>query len=507
MSEISTSHQKYEAVIGLEVHSHLKTNTKCFCSCPAEFGAPPNTNICPVCMGHPGVLPVLNEQAVRLLIRAALALNCHINRYSVFARKHYFYPDLPKNFQISQYELPLAENGFVEIMVSDGKMKKIRIKRIHLEEDAGKLLHAVGATELDHSLADYNRAGFPLMEIVTEPDISTPEEAWEYLSSLKSILEYSDVSECNMEEGKFRCDANVSVRLKGETKLGTKTELKNMNSMKGVREALRYEIERQIEILSSGGQIIQETRLWDADTQTTRPMRSKEEAHDYRYFPEPDLPPLEIEDGFIEKIRSELPELPGEKHKRFISEYHLSDYDVSVLTSQKSLADYFEKATSFIPDELKGEESYKLLANWTINEMLGRFNQLKESGGEKLRDYNYQDFMPSEWLAELVQLIRTNVISGKGAKVIFDEAISKDARKKYNSIQEIVKAKNLVQITDESAVADICRQAIEENPKAVAEYKSGKERALGALVGSVMKKSQGRANPSMVNSLLKKLLS
>jgi len=488
----------YEPVIGLEVHSHLKTRTKCFCSCPAEFGAAPNTNICPVCVGHPGVLPVLNERAVELLLRAALALNCRINKHSVFARKHYFYPDLPKNFQISQYELPLAEDGFVEIKTDSGGLKKIRIKRIHLEEDAGKLLHAVGSRELDHTLVDYNRAGFPLMEIVTEPDIASPQEAWEYLVTLKNILEYTEVSECNMEEGKFRCDANVSVRPVGERRLGTKTELKNMNSMKGVRDALGYEIERQTEILSSGGEVIQETRLWDADNLVTRPMRSKEEAHDYRYFPEPDLPPLDLSDEFIEKIRRELPELPDKKRERFIKEYQLSEYDVSVLTADKYLADYFEEGVRRLTD--KSPQGYKLLANWVINEMLGRYNSALIE--KKYR--TYPEMISPGNLALLVNRISDGTISGKTARIVFDELVLAGSSQK--SADDIIREKNLAQVSDESAITKICEEAIAENPRAVQEYKSGKERALGAVVGAVMKKSQGRANPSTVNTILKKLL-
>ncbi|MDI6756406.1 MAG: Asp-tRNA(Asn)/Glu-tRNA(Gln) amidotransferase subunit GatB [Endomicrobiia bacterium] len=491
----------YEAVIGLEVHTHLKTSSKAFCSCSTEFASPPNTNICPVCTGQPGVLPVLNGRAVELIARSAFALGCRINKKSIFARKHYFYPDLPKNFQISQYELPVAEDGFLEIK-SDEKAppKKIRIKRIHLEEDTGKLLHAVGSRELDHTLVDYNRAGIPLMEIVTEPDIASPEEAWLYLNALKSVLEYCEVSDCNMEEGKFRCDANVSIRPVGQTALGVKTELKNMNTTKGVRDALGYEIKRQTEVLSSGGLIFQETRLWDTAAQETRLMRAKEEANDYRYFPEPDLPPLELSEEFLTMVAKQVAELPSAKRGRFVSEYGLSDYDAGILTAQKTLADYFEAAARALAD--KKPETYKLLANWVINELLGRFNarDVIPKGGNFSQ---YDDLIQSASLAEIVNLISSNAISGKAAKIVFEE-IAGGSRGK--TVADIVKEKNLVQITDEGAIKKYCQDAITENPVAVGEYRSGKERALGALVGAAMKKSSGRANPSAVNAILKDLL-
>lgn len=487
----------YEAVIGLEVHSHLKTLSKAFCACSTEFDTPPNTNICPVCTGHPGVLPVLNALAVELLARAALALGCRINRRSVFARKHYFYPDLPKNFQISQYELPVAEDGALDISEDAASpSKKIRIKRIHLEEDAGKLLHAVGSRELDHTLVDYNRAGIPLMEIVTEPDISSPQEAWLYLNALKAILEYTGVSDCNMEEGKFRCDANVSVRPVGQPALGVKTELKNMNSTKGVRDALEYEILRQIEVVSSGGKIVQETRLWDPSVRRTRPMRAKEEANDYRYFPEPDLPPLEISEGFLSKVKTRVAELPAARRGRFVSGYGLSDYDAGVLTSSRDLADYFEASATAL--SVKKTETHKILANWIINEMLGRFNA--DAGKTYAR---YDDLISSATIAEIVGLISMNVISGKAAKTVFEEVVGASRGK---AVADIIKEKNLSQITDESAIKRHCAEAVAENAKAAEEYRAGKERAIGSLVGAVMKKSGGRANPSAVNAMLKELL-
>lgn len=487
----------YEAVIGLEVHTHLKTSSKAFCSCSTEFASPPNTNICPVCTGQPGVLPALNERAVELIARSAFALGCRINRKSVFARKHYFYPDLPKNFQISQYELPVAEDGFLEIKPDEkAPPKKIRIKRIHLEEDAGKLLHAVGSRELDHTLVDYNRTGIPLMEIVTEPDIASPEEAWHYLNALKSVLEYCEVSDCNMEEGKFRCDANVSVRPVGQKALGVKTELKNMNSTKGVRDALGYEIKRQTEVLSSGGLIFQETRLWDTAAQETRLMRTKEEANDYRYFPEPDLPPLELSEEFLAMVAKQVTELPSARRGRFVSEYGLSDYDAGILTAQKTLADYFEAAARALAD--KKPETYKLLANWTMNELLGRFNA--DDGKNYVK---YEDLIKPVSLAEIVNLISSNTISGKAAKTVFEEAAGASRGK---SVADIIKEKNLVLITDEAAIKKYCQDAIMENPAAAGEYRAGKERAIGSLVGAVMKKSQGRANPSSVNAILKDLL-
>ncbi len=484
--------KKYEAVIGLEVHTHLKTKSKIFCGCSTEFGQPPNINICPICTGYPGVLPALNERAVGLLIKTAMGLNCKINGHSVLARKHYFYPDLPKNFQISQYELPLAYDGGVEIPLEGGSIKKIRIKRIHLEEDAGKLLHALGSRELDYSLVDYNRAGVPLMEIVTEPDITTPQEAWQYLNTLKLILEYLEVSECNMEEGKFRCDANISLRPVGQISLGVKTELKNMNTTKGVRDALEYEIKRQTEVILSGGEIIQETRLYDASTDTTSPMRTKEEAHDYRYFPEPDIPPLELSEEFIEKIRKEIVELPGERKRRFMSEYGLSEYDAGVLTSEKSIADYFESCLNAF--EKEKASAAKPVANWIITELLGELNKdKKDIKGAPIKTEN---------LASLVKLILNNIISGKIAKSVFKEMYLTG-----KSPDSIIKEKNLVQITDEVAIKKLCEDAIEENPGAVKEYRAGKERAIGSLVGAVMKKSQGKANPNIVNDMLKKILS
>jgi len=481
---------KYEAVIGLEVHARLKTNSKIFCSCPSEFGAAPNLNICPVCTGQPGTLPVLNEKAVEYIVRTGLALGCAINRRSVFARKQYFYPDLPKNYQISQYELPVCGPGFVEIESENGA-KKIGVTRIHLEEDAGKLLHAIGARELDYSLADYNRTGVPLMEIVSDPDMHSPQDAFQYLSALKNILEYIGVCDCNMEEGKFRCDANVSIRPEGREKLGTKVELKNMNSLSGVRDAIAFEIERQTEALSSGGVIVQETRLWDTERGVTVSMRAKEEAHDYRYFPEPDLVPIDLDERRIEEISRGLPELPAARKVRFISKMGLSEYDAGVMTADKALADYYEAALRDVP---AGVDAPKTVSNWISTELLGRLNAANKT--------IHESPVTPQALAGLITLITNATISGKMAKAVFDEMFSSG-----RPAGDIVKERGLVQISDEGAVEKLCDEAIAENPKAVAEFKSGKERALGSLVGAVMKKSSGRANPQLANKILKQKLS
>jgi aspartyl-tRNA(Asn)/glutamyl-tRNA(Gln) amidotransferase subunit B len=493
---------KYEVVIGLEVHAQLKTDSKIFCGCSTGFGAPPNTNICPVCTGQPGVLPVLNEKAVNFIVKTGLALGCRINKHSVFARKQYFYPDLPKNYQISQYELPFCEGGFLEI-TADGVKKNIGITRIHLEEDAGKLLHAIGSRELDYSLVDFNRTGVPLMEIVSEPDMRTPEEAYQYLASLKSILEYLGVSDCDMEEGKFRCDANVSLRPDGQKEFGTKAEIKNMNSLKGVRDALQYEIERQTETLESGGKIIQETRLWNAGKGTTHSMRSKEEAHDYRYFPEPDLVPLELGEDFTDKIKKDLPELPDARARRFVSGLGLSGYDARVITSDRALADYYEKALQYVIDITKHQEirpviddfknPAKILANWITVELRGMLNTVGKSIQES-------PISPQN-LGALVILVLNETISGKIAKTVLFKMFNTG-----ETAEAIIKFEGLVQITDESALAKLCDEVIAENAKAAAEYRAGNERAVGSLIGAVMKKTQGKANPQTVNKILKQKL-
>lgn len=483
----------FETVIGLEVHAQLKTSSKIFCGCPTEFGGTPNTNICPVCTGQPGVLPVLNKKAVDFIVKTGLALNCRINSRSIFARKQYFYPDLPKNYQISQYELPVCENGWLDITV-DGKQKRIRIHRIHLEEDAGKLLHAIGSRELDHSLVDLNRTGVPLMEIVSEADMRSPEEAYQYLATLKTILEYLGVSDCDMEEGKFRCDANVSIRPFGQEKFGTKAELKNMNSLSNVREAIGYEVERQTDLVTSGGAVVQETRLWDAATCTSRSMRSKEMAHDYRYFPEPDLVPLELSDEFVTAVRATLPELPAARRERFVAVLGLSEYDASVLTAEQPLADFYETALKTAASAADQAAAAKPVANWVSTELLGRLN----AAGTHIT----ASPVSAAHLGKLVGLILKGTISGKIAKTVFDEMIASGAEP-----EQIVKDKGLVQISDEGAIVKFCEEAIAENPKAVEDFKSGNERALGSLVGVVMKKSKGKANPQLANKVLKEKLS
>ncbi len=469
--------EKYEAVIGLEVHAQLLTETKLFCSCSNKFGDPPNTNVCPVCLGHPGALPVLNKKAVEFAVLMGLAVNCKINKKSVFARKNYFYPDLPKGYQISQFEEPLCESGFVEIKSHAGK-NKVRIKRIHIEEDAGKLIHDRGG----NSLVDFNRSGTPLIEIVSEPDIRTPEEASEYLKTLRTILTYLGICDGNMEEGSLRCDANISVRLKGAEKLGTRTEVKNMNSFKNVEKALRFEIERQAEILDDGGEIVQETLLWDADNNEARSMRGKEESHDYRYFPEPDLIPLKISDEWIEKIKDTMPELHFKRKERFLKEYLLPEYDAEVLTSEKALADYFEKAVTNSTD-------YKAVSNWIMSEVLKVCNQEKIS---------IQAFpIPPENLGELIALISKGKISGKIAKDVFEEMLHSP-----KSPGQIVEEKNLAQISDSSEIQKAVEKIINNFPAQVEQFKTGKEKVLGFLVGQVMRETKGKANPQLVNKLL-----
>lgn len=481
---------KYEVVIGLEVHSQIKTKTKIFCNCSTDFHSQPNTNICPVCTGQPGVLPVLNKHAVELIVRTGLALDCEINKKSVFARKQYFYPDLPKNYQISQYELPFCEHGKINIMV-DGQTKQIGITRIHLEEDAGKLIHDIGSRQLDYSLADYNRTGVPLMEIVSEPDMRSPKEAVAYLSALKNLIEYVEASDCNMEEGKFRCDANISIRPVGQKEFGTKAELKNMNSLSGVEAALTYEVERQIELVENGGRVIQETRTWDPNEKVTKSMRSKENAHDYRYFPDPDLVPVNLDDEFINDIKKNIPELPEARRTRLISDLGLPEYDTDIIVSDKALADYYE--TAYNTASKGAKDCAKQVANWIITELLGKLNNSKLTIKESP--------ISPENIGKLVILISKGTISGKIAKTIFEEMF-----KDNKDPEVIVKEKGLVQISDAGEIVKVCQEAIDENAKIVADYKSGKKSAIGALVGAVMKKSKGKANPQMVNKTLTELL-
>ncbi len=472
----------YEPVIGLEVHVQLDTNTKAFCGCSVKFGAPANTQVCPVCLGLPGVLPVLNKKFLDYAVRVALALNCTVAKFVKFDRKHYYYPDLPKNFQISQYDNPVAANGFLEIEL-DGKKKKVRILRAHMEEDAGKLVHTASA-----SLVDLNRTGTPLLEIVTQPDIFSAEEAYEYLVRLKSILEYLEVSDCDMEKGSLRCDANISLRPKGQTALGTKTEIKNMNSFKGVRSALNYEIVRQKKALEAGQKITQETRLWNEEQQKTFSMRSKEEAHDYRYFPEPDLVPFTISDDVIEAARKQLPELPEAKKARLVKEYGITEYDSQVLCADKYLAEYFENTANKFKDG-------KMICNWLMGDIMNYMNR------NNLAARDLKKVLAPEKLVAMLALIDNNTISGKIAKEILPEILQSG-----KSADEIIKEKNLSQISDSSEIDSLVEEVIKENPKVVADVKSGKEKAMMFLVGQMMKKTRGKANPQMVNKAIKQRL-
>lgn len=476
---------EYETIIGLEVHVELKTKSKIFCPSTTEFGGNPNTHVCPVCLGLPGVLPVLNKKVLEYAIRAALALNCEIAEYSKFDRKNYYYPDLPKNYQISQYDLPLARNGYLNIEVN-GQTKRIGITRIHMEEDAGKLIHQGTIATSPYSLVDYNRTGVPLIEIVSEPDMRSPEEARAYLEKLKAIIQYTGVSDCKMEEGSLRCDANVSVRPRGSREFGTKTEIKNMNSFKALQRALAYEVERQIAVLQEGGRIIQETRTWDENKGVTLPMRSKEEAHDYRYFPEPDLVPLVIDRQWVEEIGATLPELPDERRNRYIKRYDLPAYDATVLTATKEMADYFEECVALYPNA-------KAVSNW----MMGDLSRLLNAHN---MDITRCKVSPRQ-LTDMLKLMDKGTISGKIAKTVFEEmfATGKDP-------EQIVQEKGLVQITDEGAIAAVVEEVLAGNAKVVEDYLKGKDRAFGFLVGQVMKATRGKANPELVNRLLKEKL-
>jgi len=471
----------YEAVIGLEIHAQLLTESKLFCGCSTKFGNPPNTNVCPVCMGHPGVLPVLNKKAVEFTIRMGLATNCTINRKSVFARKNYFYPDLPKGYQISQYEFPLCSNGYLDLEI-ENKTRRIRINRIHLEEDAGKSIHDQGP----YTLLDFNRCGVPLIEIVTAPDLRSPEEAGKFLTEIRQIVKYLGICDGNMEEGSLRCDANVSVREKGSNILGTKTEVKNMNSIRYVVEALKFEINRQIEILENGGKIEQQTLLWNSDKQIVEPMRSKEESHDYRYFPEPDLPQVEVNEIWLEEIQKNLPELPSARKSRFKSQYNLPEYDIEILTTEKEWADYFEETAKYTND-------FKSISNWFMTEILKIINEEKIS----IKDF----VIKPEWIAELINSINNQTISGKIAKEVFNEMLSS-----AEPPSEIIKKKGLVQITDENEILKVVTKVLNENQKQVEQYLSGKEKVFAHFVGQVMKETKGKANPSLVNRILKEEL-
>ena len=476
----------YEPVIGLEVHIQLRTATKIFCSCSTRFGAPPNTHVCPVCLGMPGALPVLNRRAVEFATRAAMALNGRINETSIFARKNYFYPDLPKGYQISQYDKPLAEHGFVEVPAANGK-KKIGITRVHLEEDAGKSLHD-GFPDADEKTAiDLNRTGVPLIEIVSEPDIASPDEAYEYLTRLKEIILYTGVSDCNMEEGSLRCDANVSVRPRGQKEFGTKAEIKNVNSFRFIREALEYEIGRQIEVLESGGKIMQETRLYNSNEGKTYSMRSKEQAHDYRYFPEPDLLPLVVDEKWKAEIARTLPELPEARRARLVKDYGITEYDAQVLTYSKSLADQFEEAA-------KAAKNPKRVANLVQSELMGR---LKAKGLEI-----EQSPISMQGVAASADLVETGIISGKMLKDLYDLGFERG--KDFPAVYE--EEGRPQQSTDTSALEKMIDEVFAANPKQLEQYRAGKTTMLGFFVGQVMKASKGQASPQIVNELLARKL-
>jgi aspartyl-tRNA(Asn)/glutamyl-tRNA(Gln) amidotransferase subunit B len=473
---------EYEPVIGLEVHVQLKTRTKVFCGCPTEFGAEPNTQVCPVCLGFPGVLPALNKTAFEYSIKVGIALNCTVQEFIKFDRKHYYYPDLPKNLQISQYDLPISKDGFLDIEL-EGVSRRIAIRRAHLEEDAGKLMH-----KADKSLVDYNRTGQPLLEIVSEPAIHSPEEAYEYLSVLKAIIQYLGVSDCDMEKGTLRCDANISVRPKGSTGLGVKSELKNLNSFKAVREGLRYEIERHRALLATGEKVIQETRLWDERNGTTAAMRSKEEAKDYRYFPEPDLPPFIISKETIARLRAQIPELPREKKQRFMKEYGISEKFAAIASGTAANAEYVEIRLKAFP----GTEKQPVV-NWITGPLLSEANARKKELSEIS--------LSPENLNELIRLVDNQTISNLTAKSVMTEMI--DSGKKAS---QIIAEKNLGQVSDEGALEGHIGEVIRENAKSVQDFKAGRENALMFLVGQVMKRSKGKANPKIVQELLKRRL-
>ena len=477
---------KYEPVIGLEVHVQLLTATKAFCGCANRFGAEPNTNICPVCLGLPGALPVLNAKAVEFATLAALALNCQVRERSIFARKNYFYPDLPKGYQISQYDRPLAEHGWIEVPAADGGSKKIGITRVHMEEDAGKSLHEGFADSATRTYLDLNRCGTPLIEIVSEPDIRTPDEAFEYLTRLKEILLYTAVSDCNMEEGSLRCDANVSVRPRGQEKFGTKAEVKNVNSFRFIRAALEYEIERQAEVIESGGSVAQETRLWNSNEGRTYSMRSKEQAHDYRYFPEPDLPPLIVTPEFIAGIKAKLPELPEARRKRMIAEYELAEQDAHTLAASREFADRFEAAA-------KSARNPRRVANVLLNEVGGRLKALGLEQG--------QSPVSMAGIVLAADLLDEGKISSRQMKQLFDVCFEKG--EDFGVVYERERPR---QITDAAAIEKLVDEVIAANPRQVEQYRAGKKTMAGFFVGQVMRASHGQANPALLNELVVKKL-
>ena len=472
------SREDYEVVIGLEVHAELSTKTKIFCSCPTSFGAAPNTHTCPICMAMPGTLPVLNEKVVEYAVKAGLATNCEISRNSKNDRKNYFYPDLPKAYQISQFDEPLCNHGYIEIEDDEGNKKKVRLLRIHIEEDAGKLNHDEFA---GGSLVDLNRAGVPLIEMVSEPDLRSSGEAERYLRKLKSILEYIEVSDCKMQEGSLRADVNVSVRKKGETKLGTRTEMKNMNSFRSIVRGIEYEVDRQIDVLEDGGIIEQETLRWDDVSGKTFSMRDKEDAQDYRYFPDPDLVAIKLSEEYIENIKNTLPELPESRKERYLTEYKVSEKDANIITSSKYLSDLFEQASKICNNP-------KAVNNWIISDISRILN-------EKEIEPNQIPFS-SEQLAELVVLIDKNTISSSIAKKVLEEMFENP-----KNPEEIINEKGWVQISDEGAIKEIVIKILENNPQSIADYKAGKEKALGFLVGQAMKETKGKANPQMLNKM------
>lgn len=467
----------YEVIIGLEVHSELSTKTKIFCSCPTTFGAEPNTHICPICTAMPGTLPVLNEKVVEYAVKAGLATHCEISRNSKNDRKNYFYPDLPKAYQISQFDKPLCENGYVEIETEEGK-KKIRLTRIHIEEDAGKLNH----DELGGgSLVDLNRAGVPLIEIVSEPDLRSSQEVEQYLRKLKSILEYIEVSDCKMQEGSFRADVNVSVRKIGELKLGTRTEMKNMNSFRSIVRGIDYEVERQIDVIEEGGKVVQETLRWDDVSGKTFPMRDKEDAQDYRYFPDPDLVAIKLSDEYIQTIQETLPEMPESRKQRYLQEYNLSEKDANLITSSKYLSDLFEKASKLC-------KNAKAVNNWIISDISRILNE-KELEPDQIP-------FTAEELAGLVTLIDKGTISSSIGKKVLAELFENP-----KSPQQIIEEKGWIQISDEGAIKEVVKQVLEANPQSITDYKAGKDKALGFLVGQAMKQTKGKANPQMLNQM------